>query len=69
MASPTSYPSIRAALGADDPFDALLAIGASHYRERVSTLRAGIKDLEAAGRVGRNVYDVASGRFVVPSGA
>jgi hypothetical protein len=64
-----SYPSIRAALGADDPFDALLAIGASHYRERVSTLRAGIKDLEAAGRVGRNVYDVASGRFVVPFGA
>jgi hypothetical protein len=63
------YPAIRAALLADDPFDALLAIGASQYRERIATLRAGIKDLEAAGRVGRNVYDAESDRFVVPSGA
>jgi hypothetical protein len=63
------YQAIAAALGADDPFDALLAIGGSQYRERVSTLRAGIKDLEAAGRVGRNVYDAESGRFVEPSGA
>lgn len=63
------YPAITAALFADDPFDALLAVGASQYRERISTLRAGIRDLEAAGRVGRNVYDVESGRFVVPSGA
>jgi hypothetical protein len=61
------YAAIKAALAADDPFDALLAIGASQYRERISTLRAGIKDLEADGRVGRKVYDVGSGEFVPPS--
>lgn len=59
--------AIRAALAADDPFDALLAIGASHYRERISTLRAGLKDLEADGRVGRKVYEAESGDFVAPS--
>jgi hypothetical protein len=61
------YAAIRAALAADDPFDALLAIGASTYRDRVSTLRAGIRDLEAEGRVGRKVYDAAAGDFVAPS--
>jgi hypothetical protein len=63
------YPAIKAALRANDPFDALLAIGASQYRERISTLRAGIKDLEAAGRVGRKVYDQQARDFVVPTGA
>ena len=63
------YPAIRVALSAADPFDALLSIGASQYRERISTLRAGIKDLEAAGKVGRKVYDASSGTFVVPTGA
>lgn len=63
------YTTIRAALTADDPFDALLAIGASQYRERVSTLRAVIRDLEARGLVGRKVYDRQSGTFVAPSEA
>jgi hypothetical protein len=63
------YSVIKAALLADDPFDALLTIGAAQYRERVSTLRAGIKDLEKAEKVGRKVYDAASREFVVPSGA
>lgn len=61
------YATIRAALAADDPFDALLAIGASQYRERISTLRAAIKDLEAEGRFGHRVYDRQSGDFVPPS--
>ena len=63
------YASIGTALAANDPFDALLSLGASQYRERVSTLRAGIRDLEASGKVGARVFDAASGEFVVPGGA
>jgi hypothetical protein len=51
------YTTTAAALAADDPFDALLSIGASQYRDRIATLRAGIKDLEVLGKVGRKVYD------------
>jgi hypothetical protein len=62
------YALIARALRSSDPFDALLGIGATHYGERLATLRAGIRDLEAQGRVGQKVYDRASGEFVVPSG-
>jgi hypothetical protein len=58
------YATIRAALAAGDPLDALLGIGAAQYRERISTLRAGIRDLEGAGRIGRKVYDASAGGFV-----
>jgi hypothetical protein len=64
-----TYTAIARALEQDDPFDALSCIGASSYRQRVSTLRAGIKDLEAAGRVGWAVYDRASSAFVRPGSA
>ena len=63
------YAAIRTALAADDPFDALLSLGASQYRERVATLRAGIRDLEASGKVGAKVFDASSGEFVAPGGA
>lgn len=64
-----TYAAIAGALGQDDPFDALSSIGVARYRQRVATLRAGIRDLEAAGRVGSNVYDRAAGDFVTPDGA
>ena len=63
-----TYALIRSALRAHDPFDALLGIGGAAYGERVSTLRAGIRDLEARGIVGQKVYDAAASEFVVPSG-
>jgi len=63
------YDPIRAALGKADPFDALLALGASTYKERVATLRAEIQKLEARGIVGKRVYSKAGKDFVVPSGA
>ena len=63
------YPSIRTALAANDPFDALLSLGASQYRERVATLRSGIRDLEASGKVGAKVFDASTGEFVAPGGA
>ena len=63
------YTAIRTALRQPDPFEALLSIRAAQYRERIATLRAGIRDLEAAGRVGLKVYDAASQDFVVPEGA
>lgn len=63
------YRSIRRALAADDPFDALLTFGASTYRDRLATLRAGIRDLEEQHRLGRQVYDAATNTFVEPRGA
>ena len=66
---PGGYTLIRDALRASDPMDALLSIGGTAFGERVASLRAGIKDLEAEGRVGRKVYDKARGDFVVPNGA
>lgn len=60
------YVTIANALRAADPFDALLGIGGSQYASRVATLRAGIRDLEAAGKVGRKVYDARSNSFIVP---
>ena len=63
------YDAIRAALGKADPFDALLALGASTYKERVATLRAEIQKLEARGIVGKKVYSKAGKDFVVPAGA
>jgi hypothetical protein len=59
-----SYAAIAGALRQDDPFDALTSLGASRYRTRIATLRAGIRDLEGAGHVGWNVYDRAAGDFV-----
>lgn len=63
------YDNIRAALDKADPFDALLALGASTYKERVATLRAEIQKLEARGMVGKKVYSKAKKDFVVPAGA
>ena len=63
------YPAIGAALQAGDPFDALLGLGSARYRERVATLRSGIRELEIAGRIGRKVFDSGSGSFVEPRGA
>jgi uncharacterized small protein (DUF1192 family) len=63
------YDPIRAALGKADPFDALLALGASTYRERLATLRGEIQKLEARGIVGKKVYSRAAKDFVVPAGA
>jgi hypothetical protein len=62
-----TYAAIKAALRANDPFDALLTIGASQYGERISTVRAGIRDLESHGRVGQKVYDSGTDSFVVPT--
>jgi hypothetical protein len=63
------YVAIRRALAADHPFDALLALKAEQYRNRIATLRAAIRDLEAAGRVGRRVYSADENAFVEPEGA
>ena len=63
-----TYDQIRAALGKADPFDALLALGAFSYKERVATLRAEIQKLEARGMVGRKVYRKAAKDFVIPAG-
>jgi hypothetical protein len=63
------YTKIAAALAADDPFDALLSVGASQYGDRNATLRAGIKELEVREKVGRKVYGREAGDFLVPSEA
>ena len=64
-----SYRTIRSALREGDPFDALLSIGLGSYRERISTLRAGILDLERRGLVGERVYSGEAGDFVPAEGA
>lgn len=64
-----TFSTLKQALAADDPFDTLLGLGASTYRERIATVRAGIRGLEERGKVGRQVYDRATGEFVVPGGA
>jgi hypothetical protein len=61
-----AYRSIETALASAGPFDALLSLGASTYRERIATLRGGIQDLEARQKVGAKVYDAETGEFVVP---
>jgi hypothetical protein len=63
------FTAIKTALASGDPFDSLLGLGATNYHERIATLRAGIRGLEERGKVGRKVYDRASGEFVVPGGA
>ncbi|MEO7189618.1 MAG: hypothetical protein ABI051_01030 [Vicinamibacterales bacterium] len=63
------YAAIQAALEKADPFDALLALGASTYKERVGTLRQEIQKLEARGLVGTKVFSTAAKDFVVPAGA
>jgi len=63
------YDAIRVALGKADPFDALLALGASTYKERVATLRAEIQKLEGRGIVGKRVFSKAAKDFAIPSGA
>jgi len=64
-----SYRTIKSALNRDDPFDALLTIGLSSYRERIATLRAGILDLERQGVVGSRVYSGEAGDYVEAQGA
>lgn len=63
------YTTIKSALAANDPFDSLLAIGATSYAERIATVRAGIRGLEERGKVGLKVYSAAKKDFVVPGGA
>jgi hypothetical protein len=63
------YPTIAAAVASDHPFDALLSIGAARFPERVTTLRAAIRDLEARDIVGERVWDPVTKDFVVPSQA
>lgn len=63
------FQSLGRALADDDPFDALLNIGSSSYRERVATLRLGIRELEEQGHVGHRVYSRDAGDFVLPEGA
>lgn len=58
------YTTINGALNRADPFDALLSIGLSNYRERISTLRAGILDLERKGIAGGRVYSATAGDFI-----
>jgi hypothetical protein len=64
-----TYAQIAAALGKADPFDALLALGGTTYKERVATLRQEIQKLEARGIVGKKVFSKAAKDFVVPAGA
>ena len=64
-----TYVQITAALGKADPFDALLALGAANYKERVATLRQEIQKLEVRGIVGKKVFSKAAKDFVVPAGA
>jgi hypothetical protein len=63
------FRSLGRALGEDDPFDALLNVGSGSFRERVATLRWGIRELEEAGHVGRRVYSRDAEDFVLPEGA
>jgi hypothetical protein len=63
------YTTIGAALGKNDPFDALLDIGLNTYRERIATLRNGILDLERRGIVGHRVYRNEVGDFVTATEA
>ena len=60
------YNSIRLALAEEEPLDALLNIGAAAYGPRIATLRAQIRDLEALGKAGRNVYRQATNSFEIP---
>lgn len=64
-----SFRSLRRALEADDPLEALLTLGASTYRERIATLRAALRELETAGKIGRRVYSQQRADFVLPRGA
>jgi hypothetical protein len=63
------YTAINAALNQTDPFDALLSIGLTTYRDRIATLRAGILDLEQKGVVGKRVYSDEAGDFVLGTDA
>jgi DNA-binding HxlR family transcriptional regulator len=63
------FQSLGRALEDDDPFDALLNIGSSSFRERVATLRLALRELEEQDRIGRRVYSRAEGDFVEPEGA
>lgn len=64
-----SYRTVRSALREGDPFDALLSIGLSSYRDRLATLRTGILDLERKGLVSERVYSGEAGDFVPAEGA
>lgn len=63
------YVAIAAALKKSDPFDALLGIGIHAYRERISTLRQEILQLEGKGIVGQRVYNQDAGNFEIATGA
>jgi N-acetyl-anhydromuramyl-L-alanine amidase AmpD len=55
---------IKAALASEDPYEALLAIGASAYPVRVQTLRKEIDARVAAGVFGHRKYSLATKDFV-----
>lgn len=63
------FSSIKERLASHDPFESLLGLGASTYKERIATLRAEIRTLEELGKVGTKVYDKGANDFVVPDGA
>lgn len=57
-------PVIRAALNSSKPFEALLAIGATKYPERIAVLRREIKKLVVEGTLGTKKYSLSRKDFV-----
>lgn len=55
---------VRKALAATDPLEALLAIGATSYAQRIRDLRAVITRLKAAQKLGTRRYSAARNEFV-----
>jgi hypothetical protein len=58
-----SSAQIRSALQAGDPKEALLQLGADRYPQRIQKLRQQIQQYVQAGKLGRSVYDAASGSW------
>jgi hypothetical protein len=56
--------TIRTALASENPYEALLGIGAKNYAERVKTLRAELERLTIAGVFGQRSYDSQKSDFV-----
>ena len=59
-----SVATVRKALDADDPYEALLAVGVDRYPERCATLRRVLGEMTQAGRLGTHRYDAAGNQFV-----
>lgn len=55
---------VAKALASDDPYEALLKVGADKYPPRCATLRKTIDAMVAAGKLGTHRYDAASRQFV-----